>query len=93
MQFTAILKSQIPSIKLQINLKFQYPMIKTFAAVVPHRCTNHCPPVVMPEAQLFAERAFGILILGHWNLFEIWFLMLGIFMILIKQVAFVNSAN
>jgi len=31
---------------------------------------------------------FGILNLGHWNLFEIWFLMLGIFIIyLSKQIS------
>jgi len=34
------LKSQIPSTKFQINLKFQFPMTKTFIAVVSHRCTN-----------------------------------------------------
>ena len=34
---------------------------------------------------------FRILNLGNWNLFEIWFLVLGIFMILTKQVNFVYS--
>jgi hypothetical protein len=32
----------------QINLKFQYPMTKTFNTVVPYRCPNFCPPVIMP---------------------------------------------
>jgi len=36
---------------------------------------------------------FGILNLGHWDLFDIWFLVLEIFMILIKQVIFVKSVN
>jgi hypothetical protein len=31
--------------------------------------------------------------LGHWNLFEIWFLVLGIFTIFIKQVIFAKSYN
>ena len=30
----------------------------------------------------------GILNLSHWELFEIWFLVLGIFMIFLKQVNF-----
>jgi hypothetical protein len=46
-------------------------MTKTLTAVMPYRCTNPYPPVIMPLAQLSAEHAFGILNLGHWNLFEI----------------------
>jgi hypothetical protein len=42
---------------------------------------------------MLAEHLFGILNLGHWNLFEIWFLVLGIFMIFIEQVTFVYSAK
>jgi len=34
-----------------------------------------------------------VLSFGHWYLFEIWFLALGILMIFIDQVSFVNSAN
>jgi hypothetical protein len=41
-------KSQISSTKLQINLKFQYPMTKTFHAVVPYRGISLCPLVIMP---------------------------------------------
>ena len=37
-----------------------------------------------------AGQVFGILNLGHWNLFEIWFLVLGIFMIFIKQVPYIR---
>ena len=48
-------KLQITSIKLQINLKFQYPMTKTFNAVVSYRCPNFYPPVIM----LFGTNAGG----------------------------------
>jgi len=34
---------------------------------------------------------FGILNLGHWDLFVIWFLVLGIFMIYKVQVKFEKS--
>jgi hypothetical protein len=47
-RFYKTLKFQISSTKLQINSKFQYPMTKTFTAVVPYRCTNLCPPMIMP---------------------------------------------
>jgi len=35
-----------------------------------------------------ADHLFGTLILGHWNLFEICFLVLGIFMIFTMQATF-----
>jgi hypothetical protein len=44
-------------------------------------------------AQVLPGHMFGILNLAHWNLFEIWFLVLAIFMIFNKQVTFVYSAN
>jgi hypothetical protein len=31
----------------QVILKFQYPMTKTFAAVLPYRGTNLCPPAII----------------------------------------------
>jgi len=34
------------------------------------------------------DQLFGILNLGYWDLFEIWFLMLGIFVIFIKLLIF-----
>jgi len=40
---------------------------------------------------MLAEYVFRILNLGNWNFFEIWFLVLGIFMILTKQVNSVYS--
>jgi hypothetical protein len=36
---------------------------------------------------------FGILNLSHWDLFEIWVLMLGISMIIIKQQIYVYSVS
>jgi hypothetical protein len=36
---------------------------------------------------------FRILNLDHWKLFEIWFLMLGIFMILLNQVISEKPVN
>jgi hypothetical protein len=35
---------------------------------------------------------FGILDLGYWDLFEIWFLVLGFFMIFIEQVILKNQS-
>ena len=40
-------KSQISSTKLQINLKSQYPMIKTFTVLVSHHIANSDPPVML----------------------------------------------
>ena len=58
-----------------------------------YRCTNLCPPGIMPFAQMPVDQVFGILNFGHWNLpfdlaqggepvepFEIWFLVLEISM-------------
>ena len=63
-------------------------MTKTFTAVVLYCCTNLCPPVIMPFAQMLADHVFGILNLGHWNLFDICFLVLGIFKISTMQATF-----
>jgi hypothetical protein len=35
-KFFKLVKFQIPSTKLQINLKLQYPMTKTNTAALPH---------------------------------------------------------
>jgi len=74
-------------------------MTKSLNAVGPYRYGILCPLVIMP----FGTNAGGsvVLNLGHWNLpfdfaqggepvepFGIWFLVLGIFMIFIKQVTF-----
>jgi len=44
-------KTQIPSTKLQINRKFQYPMTKTFDQNIhrdwPYCCLNLCQPAIM----------------------------------------------
>ena len=68
-------------------------MTKTFTAVVQYRCGNLCPLVTMPFGTNAADHLFVILDFGHWDLFEIWFLVLVIFMIFIKQVTFVYSVN
>ena len=47
-RFDKTVKSQISSIKLQINLNFQYSMTKTFTIVVSHRFANPGVPVMMP---------------------------------------------
>jgi len=36
---------------------------------------------------------FGILNLGHWDLFEIWFLVLGIFIIFVDRLLFLKTEN
>jgi len=64
------MKSQIPSIKLQINLKFQYPMTKTFTASGPYRIAK-LPLLVIMKFGTNEDQLFGILNLGHWDLFDI----------------------
>jgi len=58
-------------------------MTKTFAAVLSHHCPNLCPPVIMLFTQMLTDYVFGILNLDHCNLFDIWFLVLEIFLIFI----------
>jgi hypothetical protein len=67
-------------------------MTKTFSTVVPNRCTNLCPPVFMAffGTNVVFHYLFGVLNLGHWDLFEIWFLVLGIS---IKQVISIFSTD
>jgi len=36
--------------------------------------------------QILAAHLFDILNLGHWDLFVIWFLVLGIFMIFLRRI-------
>jgi hypothetical protein len=47
-RYYKILKFQIPSTKLQINLKFQYPMTKTFSAIGPYLYPSYCLLLIMP---------------------------------------------
>jgi hypothetical protein len=47
----------------------------------------------MPLGTADADRLFGILNLGNWDLFEICFLVLGICMIFIEQITFSISVN
>ena len=56
-------------------------MTKTFSTVVSHRFSNAGLPVIMSLEQLITDESYGILNLGHWDLFGIWFLVLGILLI------------
>jgi hypothetical protein len=60
-------------------------MTKTFTTVISHSVANLSGWVMRASGQLWTDHLFGILNLGHWDLFEIWFLVLGIFMIFITQ--------
>jgi hypothetical protein len=50
-----------------------------------HRFANQPTPVLpgMTPMVTTAKELFGILNLNHWDLFEIWFLVLGIFIFFI----------
>jgi len=63
-------------------------MTKTFTTVVSDRFERPDLPMIMMLG-ITVDGSF-ILNLGHWNLFEIWFLELEIFMIFIKQVILIR---
>jgi hypothetical protein len=42
------MKSQIPSTKIQTNLKFQFPMFKTPTTVLSQRWANLGLPIMLP---------------------------------------------
>jgi len=73
--------------KHQITNKSQYPMTKTFTEVVPNRFAKFALSSIFHLAHS-VHHLFEILNLGHWNLFEIWVLVLGILVITIKQSTF-----
>jgi hypothetical protein len=85
-KFYTKIKTQISSTKLQINLKSQYSMIKTFAKIAARRDIKFGESGMMPLVQWRADPMFGFLNLGHWDLFEIWYLVLGIFLVVVKRV-------
>ena len=75
-------KTQTTSTKLQINLKFQYPMIKTFTVLVSHYITNPDPPVMMLLGTTvdgsfvlnFEFKSLGFiwdLVFGAWNFHDL----------------------
>jgi hypothetical protein len=67
-------------------------MTKTFTTVLSHRfAIPRLPAVIQLDAPV--DGLFVILNLGPWDLFEIWFLVLVIFMILTKQTIFVKSVD
>jgi len=55
-------------------------MTKTFTVVISHRISKSGLPVVMQLLNSLTDR-FGILNLGHCDLFEVWFLVLGFYML------------
>jgi hypothetical protein len=59
-------KNQFPSTKLQINLKFQYLMTKTFTAVTLYHFGNLCLPIQMRSGT-------NACVSGVWE-FEFWLL-------------------
>jgi hypothetical protein len=67
-------------------------MTKTLTEVVPNRIAKFALPLIFHLAHS-AHHLFEILNLSHWNLFEIWVLVLGILVIFIKQFTFLNSVN
>jgi hypothetical protein len=68
-------------------------MIKTFVSVGSHRLANHRLPVMMQLASTVDGFMFEILNLDHCDFFEIWFLVLGIYVIIVKQISFTKSVN
>jgi hypothetical protein len=56
-------------------------MTKTFIRAVASHPANPALPGMIPWTYLLANSLFGILNLSHWDLFDIWFLVLGIFII------------
>jgi hypothetical protein len=80
--FLKILKSQISSTKLQINLKYQFPMTKTFTGVSGYQCTDLRSPILL-ESGPNADIPNG------WNLFSgAWN-----FMIINRQLSGLYLAN
>jgi len=61
-------------------------MTKTFNTVLPYRFVNPGLSAMMPVGTTAVYRSFvwNFEFWGHWDLFEIWILVLGIFMFLIK---------
>jgi hypothetical protein len=61
---------------------------KTFAKIAARHDVKSGEPGMMPLTQWQTGLLFGFLKLDHWDLFEIWYLVLGIFMIFIQRVIF-----
>ena len=84
-KFYTKIKTQISSTKLQINLKSQYSMIKTFAKIAARHDIKFDEPGMVPLGAMANDPLFVFLNLGHWDLFEIWYLVLGIFIIRVPE--------
>jgi hypothetical protein len=71
-------KSQIPSTKSQINSKFENPLTQTKTAIGPYLFSKAALSIrELMSLGKIVERSL-VWNLGHWNLFDIWNLVLGI---------------
>ena len=61
-------------------------MTKTFIRVVVSHPANLALSDIIPWAYLLVDSLFGILNFSHWDLFDIWFLVLGIFIFIIFPI-------
>ena len=86
-------KSQNPYLTGQVNLKFQKPMTETLTRTESQRFSVPGAQEPRPLPQMWTANFFGILSFGHWNLFGIGFLVLGILMIFIKRMILVKSLS
>ena len=68
-------------------------MSKTLHSIAFSRCANPDHPAVRSVLIVTTGTLFGILKLDHWDLFEFWILVLGIFMISTKLFYFEKSLN
>jgi hypothetical protein len=65
-------------------------MTKTFAKIAGHGDIKFDEPGMMGLAQGETDPLFEFLNLGHWDLFEIWYLVLGIFMPFVERAIFIK---
>jgi type III secretory pathway component EscT len=86
-------KSQISSTKLQINLKSQYSMTQTFATPSFYCLAYSDLQLMLLQGTSQIDHLFGILNLSHWDLFGIWFLVLGILVYRTNQVIIPQSVD
>ena len=68
-------------------------MTKTFSPVDTHGVIDPGLRLMIRLRKIFKGFKFEILNFGHLDLFEIWILVLGIFLMFIKQVIFIKYVN
>ena len=81
-------KLQNSNPKIQINLKYQYSMTKTFTTVVAHHFAKPAVPMTIPLGAKCDISSVWRFEFGICDLFGICFLVLGIFIIFIKRTIF-----